>query len=160
MARRWRSQISSAEVSFERVEHSAERQRKRSARDDKNIPALTYLCLFEMSGEGTKAGPSGSLSDRISAPLNATSTAFTPGTASTTPGPSTSTGSWADEVASPVNESGKGLTKAQMDGSGITSGGSALQDVEQFEVEVKLSDIQGDEKSPLYSVKSFDQLGL
>jgi hypothetical protein len=113
-----------------------------------------------MSGEGSKAGPSGSLSDRISAPLNAASTAFTPAAASTNPGPSKSTGSWADEVASPVNDNGSSLANAQMDGSGIKSGGSALQDVEQYEVEVKLSDIQGDEKSPLYSVKSFDQLGL
>ena len=117
-----------------------------------------------MASEGFKAGSSGSLSDRISAPLNAASTAFSPAAASTTPGPSKSTGSWADEVASPVtspvNESSSSLTKAQMDGSTIKSGGSALQDVEQYEVEVKLSDIQGDEKSPLYSVKSFDQLGM
>lgn len=114
-----------------------------------------------MASEGSKAGPSGSLSDRISAPLNAASTAFTPSTASTTPGPAKSPGSWADEVASPVNESGSSLAKAQMDGGATEQkGGSALQDVEQYEVEVKLSDIQGDEKSPLYSVKSFDQLGL
>lgn len=112
------------------------------------------------SSEGSKAAPSGSLSDRISAPLNAASTAFTPGTASTTPGPSKPTGSWADEVTSPVNDNGRSLAKAQMDGSTPNQGGSALQDVEEFEVEVKLSDIQGDEKSPLYSVKSFDQLGM
>ena len=62
--------------------------------------------------------------------------------------------------ASPVNESGSTLAQAQTDGGGTESGGSALQDVDRFEVEVKLSDIQGDEKSPLYSVKSFDQLGL
>lgn len=113
-----------------------------------------------MTSEGPKVGPSGSLSDRISTPLNAASTSFTPAAASTPSGPSKSTGSWADEVASPVNESGIGLSKGQMDGSTITSGGSALQDVEQYEVEVKLSDIQGDEKSPLYSVKSFNQLGM
>jgi hypothetical protein len=113
-----------------------------------------------MASEDSKAGASGSLSDRISAPLNAASTSFTPATASSTPGPAKSTGSWADEVASPVNEGASSLVQAQMDGSGIKSGGSALHDVEEFEVEVKLSDIQGDEKSPLYSVKSFDQLGL
>jgi ATP-dependent RNA helicase DDX19/DBP5 len=113
-----------------------------------------------MASDSSKAGSSGSLSDRISAPLNAASTAFTPAAASTTPGPSKSTGSWADEVASPVNDKGSGIAKAQMDGSTLKSGGSALQDVQQYEVEVKLSDIQGDEKSPLYSVKSFDQLGL
>jgi len=111
-----------------------------------------------MASEGPKAGSSAPLSDRISAPLNAASTAFTP--KSSTSGPSKSTGSWADEVASPVNDNGSSLAKAQMDGSTLKSGGSALQDVEQYEVEVKLSDIQGDEKSPLYSVKSFDQLGL
>jgi hypothetical protein len=109
------------------------------------------------TSEGSKAAPSGSLSDRISAPLNAASSAFTPAAA---PAPSKSTGSWADEAASPVNDSGRSLEKSQMDGSTPNQGGSALQDVEEFEVEVKLSDIQGDEKSPLYSVKSFDQLGM
>lgn len=109
-----------------------------------------------MSGDVPKAGPSGSLSDRISAPLNAASTSFTPGAAAT---PSTSK-SWADEVASPVADGKCSLEKAQVDGSGPSGGGSALQDVEEFEVEVKLSDIQGDVNSPLYSAKSFDQLGL
>jgi ATP-dependent RNA helicase DDX19/DBP5 len=112
-----------------------------------------------MSGEGSKAEPSGSLSDRISAPLNAASSTFTPGTATTT-GTSEPRGSWADEVASPVNDSGSSLEKAQMDGGAVASGGSALQEVEEYEVEVKLSDIQGDVNSPLYSAKSFEQLGL
>lgn len=113
-----------------------------------------------MSGEGIKAEPSGPLSGRISAPLNAASSTSTPTTTSTGKVASKSAGSWADEVASPVNDSGSSLEKAQMDGGGTHSGGSALQDVEEFEVEVKLSDLQGDVNSPLYSVKSFDQLGL
>jgi ATP-dependent RNA helicase DDX19/DBP5 len=112
-----------------------------------------------MSGQSSKPEPSGSLSDRITAPLNAASSSFTPGTTSAS-GIAKPTGSWADEVASPVQDSEASLAKAQMDGGGTQQGGSALQDVEQFEVEVKLSDIQGDVNSPLYSAKTFDQLGL
>jgi ATP-dependent RNA helicase DDX19/DBP5 len=46
-----------------------------------------------------------------------------------------------------------------MDGSGEPLGGSVLHDG-QYDVEVKLSDLQGDVDSPLYSAKSFEELGL
>ena len=98
----------------------------------------------------TKA-PAGSLADRISAPPNAASTSIG--------GASQSSGSWADEVASPVNESKSTLEKAQMDGYVEPLGGSALHDGE-YEVEVKLSDLQGDVNSPLYSATSFEELGM
>jgi ATP-dependent RNA helicase DDX19/DBP5 len=48
---------------------------------------------------------------------------------------------------------------AQTDGAGEELGGSNLQEPE-YDVEVKLSDIQADPNNPLYSIKSFDELGL
>lgn len=92
-----------------------------------------------------------SLEGRIgSKPLDAASTSFTP----TVPGRT----SWADEVASPtVDPSANPLESTQVDGS--ADNGSGLQEG-QYEVEVKLSDIQGDVNSPLYSAKTFEQLGL
>jgi ATP-dependent RNA helicase DDX19/DBP5 len=91
-----------------------------------------------------------SLEDRIGKPLDAASTSFTPSAQ-----PSTS---WADEVASPtVAEPSSDLGAAQVDGSAESASG--LLD-NQYEVEVKLSDLQGDVNSPLYSATSFEQLGL
>ncbi|TAQ83986.1 hypothetical protein B7494_g7691 [Chlorociboria aeruginascens] len=51
------------------------------------------------------------------------------------------------------------LADAQVDGSGEPLGGSALHDA-QYEVEVKLSDLQTDANSPLFSISSFEQLGI
>ncbi|TVY84044.1 ATP-dependent RNA helicase dbp5 [Lachnellula suecica] len=94
-----------------------------------------------------------SLADRITMP------AVTPAAEGT---PSSTR--WADEVASPTGpvapkESESSLEAAQMDGQVEPLNGSGLQDG-QYEVEVKLSDIQGDENSPLFSVNSFEQLGI
>lgn len=69
--------------------------------------------------------------------------------------PATSTTSWADEVASPTNEE----SMDQMDGASEAMQGSALHDGE-FDVEVKLSDLQADASNPLYSVESFESLGM
>jgi ATP-dependent RNA helicase DDX19/DBP5 len=72
-------------------------------------------------------------------------------------------GSWVDKVASPVGgdtkETTSSLEQAQTDGNVENLGGSGLHDGE-YEVEVKLSDIQGDESSPLFSINSFEQLGI
>ena len=94
---------------------------------------------------------SGSLADRISQPEKT---------------------SWADEVASPVNEDPPTLpnmngkqpetadqSERQVDGATEPFGGSELQEPE-FEVDVKLADMQADPNNPLYSVTSFEQLGL
>jgi ATP-dependent RNA helicase DDX19/DBP5 len=92
-----------------------------------------------------------SLEDRMGAkPLDATSSTFTPG------GPS-----WSDEPTSPaaVEKPESSLSEAQVDGSSEPHGGSGLHDA-QYEVEVKLSDIQGDENSPLFSVSTFESLGM
>lgn len=70
------------------------------------------------------------------------------------------TDSWADEVASPTTEAiVDPLAKTQLDGATEFQGGSGIQD-SQYEVEVKLSDMQTDTTSPLYSVSSFEELGL
>lgn len=46
-----------------------------------------------------------------------------------------------------------------MDGSVEPLGGSGLHDGE-FDVEVKLSDMQSDVHNPLYSVNTFEELGM
>jgi ATP-dependent RNA helicase DDX19/DBP5 len=51
------------------------------------------------------------------------------------------------------------LAKAQVDGGGTAAGGSELREPE-FDVEVKLADMQADPNNPLFSVKTFDQLNL
>ena len=50
------------------------------------------------------------------------------------------------------------VSQAQTDGAGATSNGSDLHEP-NYDVEVKLSDIQADPNNPLYSVKSFEDLG-
>ncbi len=88
--------------------------------------------------------------------LDASSTTFSP---STTTGENKEHVLWADELASPVaDKNGKELG-GQLDGASEVAGGSQLHDT-QYDVEVKLSDIQGDVNSPLYSVTSFDELGM
>lgn len=86
--------------------------------------------------------------------------AATPAAAGATP----STARWSDEVASPTapsasKEGESSLAAAQLDGQVEPLNGSGLHDG-QYEVEVKLSDIQGDETSPLFSVSSFEELGM
>lgn len=97
--------------------------------------------------------PEKSLADRITKPLDAASTAFTPAVST----------SWADEVASPIGPATpmaeSSLADAQTDGAGEQLGGSGLHDA-QYEVEVKLSELQQDENNPLYSVQSFSDLGM
>ncbi|KAI9651754.1 MAG: RNA helicase required for poly(A+) mRNA export [Trizodia sp. TS-e1964] len=86
-----------------------------------------------------------------------------------------SPGSWADEVASPVianpdplgdgakepvpNIGDNGIAKSQLDGAGNVHNGSDLAEPD-YEVQVKLSDLQSDPNNPLYSIKTFEELGL
>ncbi len=121
-----------------------------------------------MASEQTNSA-SGSLEGRITKPASSNGTNVA--AQSHVPGNALTTGSWADEVASPVDankESSVGteakakessLGMAQTDGAGEELGGSNLQEPE-YDVEVKLSDIQADPNNPLYSIKSFDELGL
>ena len=68
---------------------------------------------------------------------------------------------WADETASPVDAGKKdsSLGDAQTDGATEFRAGSTLHDTE-FDVEVTLSELQGDVSNPLHSIQSFEQLGL
>lgn len=63
----------------------------------------------------------------------------------------------ADENTTAPEESTVG--DAQVDGSGKPGNGDALHEVE-YNVEVKLADLQADPNNPLYSAKSFEQLNL
>lgn len=115
-----------------------------------------------MSDSTSAPKASGSLADRISQPptnVDATS-ATAPPSGTTTKADTETKTSWADEVASPVAELPKSMENDQVDGSTEHRGGSALLPSGEFEVEVKLSDIQGDTSSPLYSITSFDELGM
>jgi ATP-dependent RNA helicase DDX19/DBP5 len=59
--------------------------------------------------------------------------------------------------AAPPAESS--VAEAQVDGSGPPGNGSDFQEVD-FNVEVKLADLQADPNNPLFSAKSFEQLNL
>lgn len=106
----------------------------------------------------------GSLADRISKPetMNAQAESFQPKSGT----------SWADEVASPAAEEPPSTSNAdatpaadasapvsQVDGATEPFGGSQLQEPE-YEVAVKLADMQADPNNPLYSATTFEQLGL
>ena len=89
---------------------------------------------------------------------------------------------WADEVTTPVKESdpksttteSKDPTKidkaeaedesslgmAQNDGATTWMNGSQGLDEPEFDVNVKLADLQDDPNNPLYSVKTFEELNL
>ena len=128
-----------------------------------------------MSSEQPKAAaPSSSLADRISrpAPPSAGGPAA-PDDSKAADGDAKT--SWADEVASPTtaappaaalapepapvaNDAAATVDKAQNDGASELFGGSDLREPD-YNVEVKLSDIQADPNNPLYSVKSFEELG-
>lgn len=121
-----------------------------------------------------------SLADRLTFPDNKSkSTAPNPTAATFTPGKF----NWADEVTTPTNESELDLGSAKMpetetagattdgakDGSleaaqtdGATSwmGGSSGLDEPEFDVNVKLADLQEDPNNPLFSAQTFEQLNL
>lgn len=107
---------------------------------------------------------SGSLADRITKPLDAGSATFSPASAPApaSAAPAQDSSSWADEVASPTGAPGEEknpLADAQVDGAAEKDGGSTLHDT-QYEVQVKLSDIQGDVTSPLHSISTFEDLEM
>ena len=96
--------------------------------------------------------------------MNATAPSFVPGQIN----------SWADEANSPmdaaktavedtsanVNVEETDLTKTQLDGATEFQNGSSAIYEPTYDVNVKLSDVQADPNNPLYSIKSFDELGL
>ena len=118
-----------------------------------------------------------SLEDRISKPdngqsdgkNNASSTGTNVNAASFVPSGSTS---WADETAEAATNSEapaviakaeqemSELSNAQTDGASVPAGGSSGIYDPSYEVNVKLSDLQANPNDPLYSIKSFEELGL
>jgi hypothetical protein len=126
------------------------------------------------------AATSGSLADRVTKPE--LSTTNTPGmnAAAQTFQPASGR-SWADEVNSPVsanpdsapsggldaaaNSAAPNTTEENasnrppMDGATEPFPGSGLHEPDYL-VELKLADMQADPNNPLYSIKSFDELGL
>ncbi|KAJ5541710.1 hypothetical protein N7494_006786 [Penicillium frequentans] len=67
-------------------------------------------------------------------------------------------GSLADRISKPEAPS-TDAPEAGQDGAGGGASGSALQEPD-YSVEVKLSDLQADPNNPLFSVKTFNDLGL
>jgi hypothetical protein len=67
--------------------------------------------------------------------------------------------SWADEVSSPVVAKPEGGLP-QSDGSVETPLGNAGLNEPNYDVEVKLADMQADPNNPLFSIKTFEDLGL
>lgn len=102
---------------------------------------------------------------------NVNATTFTPGKFD-----------WADEVTTPVKETqnppaareqksdapqsqtdgatGDSLAMSQKDGSSAWLGGGEGLEEPEFDVDVKLADLQDDPNNPLYSAQSFEQLNL
>jgi hypothetical protein len=93
--------------------------------------------------------PAGSLEDRISKPNAATDAT------------AQSISAWEADAAAPAEakDDQSGAADAQVDGATDAAGGSALHEP-QYAVEVKLSDLQADANSPLYSIGSFEELGM
>ena len=66
--------------------------------------------------------------------------------------------SWADDVEQAQNNS-EPAQPSQVDGASEVQMGSSLLEPE-FNVDVKLNDLQADPNNPLYSVKNFADLNL
>ncbi|KAL8733878.1 MAG: hypothetical protein Q9166_001866 [cf. Caloplaca sp. 2 TL-2023] len=103
---------------------------------------------------------------------------------STSSKPTGELNSWADEVETPVNadpepapaaaapqdesepskpnkSEDSSLAKAQLDGATEYQAGSGnFLDEPSYDVNIKLSDVQADPNNPLYSLKSFEDLGV
>lgn len=124
-----------------------------------------------------------SLADRISKPEHTTSNADAAENSIATPALATgtslsgaleNTSSWADEAEDEADntastipaintESKKDMSnlgKAQTDGAAEVLGGEGGVIEPSYEVEIKLADMQANPNDPLYSIKSFEQLGL
>ena len=108
-----------------------------------------------------------SLADRITKPENEMTS-----DGMETQAPSGNT-SWADEATNAANASSapppvianaekemNDMEHAQTDGASEPMGGTTGVIEPSYEVDVKLSDLQADPNDPLYSAKSFEELGL
>ena len=66
----------------------------------------------------------------------------------------------ADAAESTEKPEDSTLSKAQTDGGIPELGGATGIYEPDYDVDVKLSDVQADPNNPLYSIKTFDELGL
>jgi ATP-dependent RNA helicase DDX19/DBP5 len=117
-----------------------------------------------MSDSAATPTPGGSLADRITKPAEDTKPTEDTKPADSIPAATeaeTKKLDWAEDVSSPVAEAKDPIAKEtkQMDGQ-AGEPATGLLPSSEHEVEVKLADIQGDETSPLYSITSFEELGL
>lgn len=117
-----------------------------------------------------------SLADRISKPESGKSTDAGVSDTSqsvTSPVSSSAPKSWADEANSAAEASSappsvkakaekemSDLAKAQTDGASDSLNGNMGVIEPSYDVDVKLSDMQANPNDPLYSAKSFEELGL
>ena len=118
-----------------------------------------------------------SLEDRISKPDNGQFEGKDTGSSTGTnvnaaPFVPDGTTSWADETAEAATDAEalavnakadkemSEISHAQTDGATETGGGSSGIYDPSYEVNVKLSDLQANPDDPLYSIKSFEELGL
>lgn len=76
------------------------------------------------------------------------------------PTETTKISSWADEVSSPTTGEAPPAEIKQTDGASEPLGGNDIVETSGFDVHVKLSDMQANPNDPLYSIKSFEDLGL
>lgn len=115
-----------------------------------------------------------SFADRLTFPSTDKSKATSTDTTTT----SSSKFNWADEVETPIQEKSENslgksqtdgaadqeedssLSMAQSDGATTWLNGSQGLDEPEFDVSVKLADLQDDPNNPLYSVKDFQDLNL
>lgn len=66
--------------------------------------------------------------------------------------------------AAETSKEGDSLAPAQLDGAPVALNGSGMNESAlhepEYDVEVKLSSLQSDPNNPLFSVKTFEELGL
>ena len=62
---------------------------------------------------------------------------------------------WAEDAETPIGEEQKTLESGDK-----ATEDNLRPDVPEHDVEVKLADMQGDEANPLYSIHSFEELGM
>ena len=74
--------------------------------------------------------------------------------------PANSTAADVDATKQNENPKDSTLAKAQTDGAVAELNGATGIYEPEYDVDVKLSDVQADPNNPLYSIKTFDELGL
>ncbi|KAL8919958.1 MAG: hypothetical protein Q9208_006526 [Pyrenodesmia sp. 3 TL-2023] len=127
--------------------------------------------------DDNKETTGGSLADRLTksdgSKFESPKAELSPKTTKDTPSKSSGEStSWADEVETPVKANPEpaanplpqpgedSLASAQLDGATEPQRGTPMLEEPSYEVNVKLSDVQADPNNPLYSIKTFEELGV